>query len=202
MAMPYTHFVPLIMGVGLGFMFDARMRKGPKVLPMLATVNAKGYVLCVVNWLTALVIFATGMLLIWSINVDPESWTQIQSSAFITFYRPLFCAAVVMLIWPVFFGYANAFKEGFGSTIFLVMSRLTYGVYLTYPLVITIVFASAPYSMSGYPLRVDTYTISNFFVPWLAAFICYILVEEPARKLNNLWFSNMKWANKKKFEID
>lgn len=198
--MPYTKFAVVIMGVAFGFMFDARMKVGRKIIPMLETVNWRGWLLCTVNWLVALAIFSIGILMIWQVNVTPSSWSQVESDAFITFYRPLFCLAVVMLIWPTFFGYSEGLKEGFGGTIFLVMSRLTYGVFLTYPLVITALFASTPYSMDGYPLRVNMLTIANFFVPWLTAFICYMTVEEPCRKLLQMFYGEMKWANKKPYE--
>jgi len=199
--MPYTKIAVVVMGCAFGFLFDARQRIGPEISKTLANRGVAGHSVAWANWVLALVILASGIWMEFTINHDADTWTETESLAFITFYRPVFCLACAMSVLPVFFGYGNTLRNFLGSFPMRVLGRLSYGAYLSFPLAQCLFYSMLPDSMVLYMGKTPVIYLTNIVVCFIFSFFTFLLLEEPCRKFNSLLFGQLGWANKEPVKI-
>lgn len=192
--MPYTKFAVVIIGTALGFLFDAKMRKGNSILPVLANKNAKGWLVATLIWVLSIFVLAYSIILEYTINHSAATWSETQSLMFITFWRPMFCIACAGLVLPVFFGFGNTLRMLFGSFPLRVLGRLSYGAYLCFPLSMCFYYSVMPDSAMLYMAKTPILYATNIFSTFIFALFMFLLVEEPCRKAQLFAFGKLGWA--------
>jgi hypothetical protein len=68
-------------------------------------------------------------------NRDPLSWTRTQSALFLTFQRPIFLISLSTLIYLMMLDYGKFMKTILSRHFWTFLAKLSYGVYLLFPLV-------------------------------------------------------------------
>jgi len=182
-------------------MFDARQRKGPESIPVLAKKGIKGHMLAWSIFILSFITMAAGVLLQYSINHDGDSWSETDSIMFVALFRPVFCLACAMLIFPVFFGYFELMRNFLGSFPMRVLGRLSYGAYVCFPLAQCLFYSMLPDSLVLYMDRTPLIYFTDIIACFIFSFITFLLLEEPCRRLVSLLFGHLGWANKEPVKI-
>ena len=127
-----------------------------------------------------------------SANKDPPSWSRMKSALFITLSRPAFLLCLVCLFNLLFLGHGSSIQTFFSRRFWTVLARLTYNVYLVFPIVagqFNSSMSSPLYLTYNEMIWQMLYEIPMSFV--LALFF-YLFVERP---IANLMFGGK--SNKK-----
>jgi hypothetical protein len=76
-------------------------------------------------------------LSIWtlSVNKDPPSWSRLKSALYITLSRPAFLLSLICLFRLLLLGHGKPLKTFFARRFWTVFARLSYNVYLVFPIV-------------------------------------------------------------------
>ena len=68
-------------------------------------------------------------------NKDPTLWSAEKSALFVSLSRPAFLFCLVMLFYLLFLGHANGLKKMMCWRVWTIGSRLSYLIYLVFPIV-------------------------------------------------------------------
>jgi peptidoglycan/LPS O-acetylase OafA/YrhL len=69
-----------------------------------------------------------------SANNDPASWSREKSAIFISLSRPAFLICLICLFYIFWLNHGLAFKRFFSRRLWAMLARLSYGVYLVFPI--------------------------------------------------------------------
>lgn len=118
-----------------------------------------------------------------SVNGDPASWSAHKSALFVALSHNAFLACVVAIFGLMWLGYGAFFKRHFSRVTWRVLSRLSFGVYLAFP-VVAALFNSSMKSALYLTYNEMVYQLifsvaSSFF----AALLLFVLVEAPLKNV-------------------
>lgn len=82
-----------------------------------------------------------------SANQDPPSWSRLKSALFVTLSRPTFLLCIICIMYCLFLNHCLCCKRFIARRFWTVLARLSYGVYLVFP-----IFSAQFSSSMGYPL--------------------------------------------------
>lgn len=114
-----------------------------------------------------------------SANKDPPSWSRLKSASFITFSRPVFLLSIICIFYVLFLDHCLMCKRFVAGRFWTVLARLSYGVYLVFP-----IFSGQFSSSMGAPLYL-TYQemmyqmIFSIVGSFLTAMVIYLIWERP-----------------------
>lgn len=114
-------------------------------------------------------------------QVDPMKWSNFHNAIFICLSRPLFIVALMLLMALLYTSEQALLYRMLSHEVWLPMARLSYAVYLIFPIVSATLLSAMPSSLqlSYYVMfGLLSYCIVSSFA---AAFIIYILLENPIR---------------------
>jgi hypothetical protein len=72
--MPYTKLPPIILGVGLGFMYEAYLGDKKTYLKFMQKKGGRNWTAVVMMWMLAFGIFGMGIWFSYSVNLTPTDW--------------------------------------------------------------------------------------------------------------------------------
>lgn len=119
-------------------------------------------------------------------NQNPVAWSNLQNSLFISLSRPLFVFAVMVLMICMTLDHGLLFKNVMSGDFWVPLSKLSYLVYLIFPIIDATLISSMNQALFLSYLTMFYLLAFNFAFCMIAAFFCHILIEGP---LMNLIFS-------------
>ena len=116
-------------------------------------------------------------------NKNPVAWSNLHNSLFISLSRPAFIGALVLLMVLMALGHGRLLRNFFSMPFWVPFSRLSYLVYLTFPLINATVI-----SQMSQALFLSYYTMFYllafaFAFSMVAGFFIHIFVEAPLMNL-------------------
>ena len=118
-----------------------------------------------------------------SANNDPASWSREKSAIFVSLSRPAFLISLICLFYLLWLNHAPGVKRFFSRRMWAILARLSYGVYLVFPI------TSAQFNSSMEAALYLTYNemffqlIFNMVCAFAAALVAHVLIEAPLRNL-------------------
>ena len=118
-----------------------------------------------------------------SANNDPASWSREKSAIFVSLSRPAFLMALMCLFYLLWLNHASGMKRFFSRRMWAVPARLSYGIYLVFPI------TSAQFNSSMDAALYLTYNemffqlIFNMLCALIAAMVVHVLIEAPLKNL-------------------
>lgn len=82
-----------------------------------------------------------------SANKHPPAWSNLRNSLFISLSRPLFIICLMVFMINILIGRGQGLKAFFASSFWVPLSRLTYLVYLIFPILNAVLISSMPQSL-------------------------------------------------------
>ena len=140
-----------------------------------------------VAYLTAITILGFVTLYPLPANKNPVKWTNLHNSLFISLSRPLFIVAIMILMVCMQLDHCRPVKNFFSLQFWAPLSRLSYLVYLIFPMINATLISSM-----NQALFLSYYTMFyllafNFSFCMVAGFIGHIFVESPLMNLILAW---------------
>ncbi|KAK6965245.1 nose resistant to fluoxetine protein 6 [Biomphalaria glabrata] len=177
-SMPYTR----VAAYGIGMLLAVNMYYNPEQKPMSTPV-------VIILWVTSL---SVGVFLVlinhiqWKMNSD--LWLPWQQSLYEALVRPTWALCVAWVIYACHNGHGGIANSILSWKPFLVLSRLTYAVYLLHPLVILFVIYSRRTTIYLHPAYISmVYNyIGNLSLTYLLAVIFSLTFEVPMLALERL----------------
>lgn len=128
-----------------------------------------------------------GIVSLWTLsaNKDPPSWSRLKSALYVTFSRPVFLLSLICIFNLLFLGHGSAFRTFISRRFWTVLARLSYNVYLVFPIVagqFNSSMASPLYLTYNEMVWQMLYEIPTSFI---VALFFYLFVERP---ISNLMF--------------
>jgi len=133
---PYSKFYTLFLGIGMGLMMNsiAQYRQTGSKSGIWHSLE-KSWVFGIVSWIVSLLVLGFIVFYPLGANKDPMKWSRFHNSIFVSLSRPAFIMAIMMLIICMLLNHGRIMKRALGSSVLTPFSRLSYGVYLIFPLV-------------------------------------------------------------------
>ena len=69
-----------------------------------------------------------------SANKDPPSWSRMKSAIFVTLARPSYLVCIMIIMYCLFLNHCLGCKRFLARRFWSVLARLSYGVYLVFPI--------------------------------------------------------------------
>jgi len=136
-----------------------------------------------VSYLIALVMILFVTLYPLPANMNPMKWSRLHNSLFIALSRPAFLMALMLIMTNMWLGHFALLKSFFGANFWVPLARLSYLVYLVFPIVTASLISSM--SMS---LFLDYYTMFYLLTfamlgNYVFAFFSHLVTEGPLSAL-------------------
>jgi peptidoglycan/LPS O-acetylase OafA/YrhL len=112
-------------------------------------------------------------------NKDPPLWTKLHNSTYIALTRPTFILALMICLTNVMIGHGNMLRNIFSSIIWTPLAKLSYSVYLTFPIINSILISSMSQSLFLSYNTMIYLLISNFLLNFAIALPIYLFIEGP-----------------------
>ena len=116
-------------------------------------------------------------------NRNPVKWSRLHNSLFISLSRPLFIMGLMMLMTCMTLDKGRLLKSFFSLAFWLPLSRLSYLVYLIFPMINATLISSMNQALFLSYLTMMYLLAFNFAFCMIAAFFCHIFVEGPLMNL-------------------
>ena len=135
-------------------------------------------------------------------NKDPPSWSRLKNATFVSLSRVAFSLALICLFYLLFLDYGRALKRFFARRFWAVLSRLSYGVYLVFPIVAGQFVSSMPA-----PLQLDNaemlyYMCYNILASHLVAVFVYVFMERPIDQWRRTFAADRKQSRREGYKTD
>lgn len=138
---PYTKIYAVFLGVGLGFLFDAKSRASELTLQKIEAKSYRNWLIVILMWALGLFMLTYGATRNYHANLIPFIFTHMDNVLYIGLGRPLFCLGLIVLYLPLFFGYGNTMKTFLSSPGLRVISKMGYSCYFIAPVVMLMYMA-------------------------------------------------------------
>ncbi|XP_059144570.1 nose resistant to fluoxetine protein 6-like [Physella acuta] len=176
--MPYTRMSVYAVGLLLGVAITEHKGK-----PLMSLFNAS------IVWVVAIVV---GLFLVfinhtqWRPNSD--HWTNWQQSLYEALVRPTWAVCVAWVVYACCTGLGGVVNSILSWQPFVVLSRLTYAVYLLHPVVITFVVYSrrTPIYLDPLHLSLVYNYLGNVVITYLLAAVFSLTFEIPTMALEKI----------------
>ena len=174
---PYTKIYAVALGVQMGHLFNLCTDE-----TRLHLVK-KNKVFRVGLYLVSLLILSYVTLAPYPAQLQPMAWSNLHNSLFIALSRPLFIIGLMILMVLLFTSERNLLMRAFSHEFWTPLARLSYAVYLVFPIMSSILLSQITSS-----LVLSYYTMFQlicycFLSSYLVAFLIYLTMESPIKHL-------------------
>lgn len=170
---PYTKIYVVFLGILMALQLEKFKDKD-----QLVTLRKNKWLrFCL--YLTTVTLFGYVTLSPFPAQVNPVKWTNLHNSFFIALSRPLFIMTLMLLMALMLTSKDGWLVRMFSSKIWCPLAKLSYLVYLVFPIVSAVMLSSLPASLmlSYYTMfYLMAYCITSSF---LAALLVYLFIESP-----------------------
>lgn len=173
---PYCRVGAYAVGMGLGyFLFSTQRQIYFRKLPLL------------LGWAVAVSLIGTFVYVTHTdFRVGGTPWTTLQTALYEAFSRPVFSLGLAWIIFTCSVGQGGFVNRFLSWNAFVPLCRITYGVYLLHPVLITVVLNSSRYLFYLHFGSLIYMFVSNLIISYCLAFFLITLVECPFTKLDLL----------------
>ena len=179
---PYTKLYAVFLGIQMAFIYKHVDQTNPLSLTsfMSLKTNTK---LRVFLWLLTVTVLGYVSLAPYPAQVSPMKWSNFHNALFITLTRPMFIMALMLLMVLLFTSEKCWLYRMLSHPVWLPMGRLTYAVYLIFPVVSSTLLSAMPMS-----LQLSYYVMFGlisycFISSYTAALFINLMLENPIRVL-------------------
>ncbi|XP_055322371.1 O-acyltransferase like protein-like [Sitodiplosis mosellana] len=165
---PWTRVLPYLIGVAAGYVMytlKGEMPLGEKTIKMVWTVTITIAILAHVSTLNRNVSYVTAALLI-------------------TFIRVLYPVSVSWMILASHTGYGGLFAKILNFPVFVHINKLSYGIYLLNPAVISVLYGWQDHSTHVDPVSMTVMTTGIKVIVYLSAIVFSLMFEIPFTNLS------------------
>ena len=132
-------------------------------------------------WLLTVTVLGYVSLAPYPAQVSPMKWSNFHNALFIMLTRPMFIMALMLLMVLLFTSEKCWLYRMLSHSVWLPMGRLTYAVYLIFPIVSSTLLSAMPMS-----LQLSYYVMFGlisycFISSYIAALIINLMLENPIR---------------------
>lgn len=181
---PYTKFHAVFLGIGMALIYlDIQRWKAAPTQASLWKTLSKSTAFAWISYIIA--IAAIGFVTLYPLpaNKNPVAWSNLHNSLFISLSRPAFIMGLMLLMVLMILNHGRMCRSFFSMSFWVPLSRLSYLVYLIFPLINATLISSM-----GQALFLSYYTMFyllafSFSFCQIAAFFCHVLFEGPLMSL-------------------
>lgn len=116
-------------------------------------------------------------------NKHPTKWSNLRNSLFISLSRPIFIMCLMVMMTNILLGHGKLLGRFFGSSLWVSFSKLSYTVYLIFPILNAVLISSMSQSLFLSYTEMIYLLVANFVFNFGAAFMVNILVQAPIQKV-------------------
>ena len=116
-------------------------------------------------------------------NKNPVKWSNLHNSLFIALSRPFFLLGIMLLMTCMALDKGRMLKNIFSASPWVPLSKLSYLVYLIFPIIDATLISSMNQALFLSYLTMFYLLAFNFSFCIIAGFICHIFVEGPLMNL-------------------
>ena len=116
-------------------------------------------------------------------NKYPLLWSNLRNSLFISLSRPLFIISLMVCMTNILLGHGKLLGKFFGSSFWVPFAKVSYVVYLIFPIMNAILISSMSQSLFLSYYEMFYLLVANFIFNFAAGMIFNILIEAPIQKV-------------------
>lgn len=116
-------------------------------------------------------------------NKNPVKWTNLQNSLFISLSRPAFILGLMIAMLAMILDHGRLLKGFFSLPFWVPLSRLSYLVYLIFPIIDSVLISSMNQALFLSYMTMFYLIAFNYAFCMIAGFFCHILFEGPLMSL-------------------
>lgn len=182
---PYCHSYPFILGFWLGYKLASGQLK--KISPKQVRLG----------WCLAVVGLASCSYCTYPWVIDLIGYTRLVSSAYFFTSAIIWTSCFAWIICACHLGYGGWLNNFFSNSIFIVLGKASYIVYLSHMLVLFLFFGNQQILIEPSQTLMIYVIIGNVFVSLLFGSFLYIFYESPCLNLHRRIMKSLKTNNKK-----
>lgn len=153
---PYTKISSVFLGIGMALVFgEIKTNESSRLLKLGKCYVASSF--AVAFLVICYVVFSP-----LSANSDPPAWSRLRNALFISLSRPAFILCLMVCMTNVFLGHGKTLRAFFASAVWVPMARLSYLVYLLFPILNMIIVSSIQQSLFISYNSVGSLLIGNY----------------------------------------
>jgi len=112
---------------------------------------------------------------------DSYSWSIMDNMVYYGLSRPIYVLGCFMVLFAFFSGKLEIARKGFGNTYWIALGRLTYGVYLISPIVLTVLYAGTQRGLYTTSEALKYYGVGQILLSFVLSFLMFVFVEYPLK---------------------
>ncbi len=110
---------------------------------------------------------------------NPNAWGIIKSNLYITFGKIGFVIGLGFLLASCIISPDNLLRRFLSNKLFMVLSKLSYSIYLTHPFILSWFIYTSPNTLSFSTGNLLLYTIKDLIWIFLFSLMFYLIIECP-----------------------
>jgi peptidoglycan/LPS O-acetylase OafA/YrhL len=201
---PYTKIYAVSLGVATGLMYHsiAAYKRGGRPEWSIWYRLENSCIFGLFSWTVALC--SLGFVTFYPLDANkyPTKWSNLKNSLFISLSRPVFIASLMILMVAMWLNHGKRLKRILGCDLLLPYAKLSYAVYLVFPLVCSILCSSMEQSLFlSYPIMFY-FLAYNMLMCFFIAFLLYLFIEAPLAAVINKFTENPDLNRKQSYMTD
>ena len=182
---PYTKFHAVFLGIGMALMYQSiqRWKSGPRDASSIWKTLANSTIFAWFSYIVAFTLIGYVTLSPLPANKNPVKWSNLQNSLFISLSRPAFIFGLMIAMVAMILDHGRLLKGFFSLPMWVPMSRLSYIVYLIFPIIDSVLISSMNQALFLSYMTMFYLIAFNYAFCMIAGFFCHILFEGPLTSL-------------------
>ena len=201
---PYTKFPAVVLGASMGVFYlnwwkyqksDVRTRSEKFII--LNCIH-KSKCLWILLYIYSIITMIAVVALPFFANLNGYAWAMVSNAIFFAVSRFFYITSIMAIIIAILIGRGKILKSLLSIYFFTPLSKLTFVVYLIFPLIIGAGYFDTSGDISASFTKAIMSMISNTILCYLFAFFLYLIWQKPIANLWNLIYFYWIKDNKSK----
>ena len=182
---PYSKLHAVFLGIGMALMYKSiqRWKQRQQDDESLWSKLSKSSLFAWIAYILSLTMLGFVCLYPLPANEHPVKWSQLHNSLFVSLSRPAFIMSIMTLIVCMSLNHGRILKNFLSSAFWVPLSRLSYLVYLIFPVVNATLISSMNQSLYLTYMTMFALVFFSYTFTILIAFLGHIFVEGPLMNL-------------------
>ena len=185
---PYTKFHAVFLGIGMALIYQEiwKSKQQPDSNSVWKKLG-KSNLFAWLSYIVALTLIGFVTLYPLPANKNPVKWSNLHNSLFISLSRPFFLIGIMLLMTCMALDKGRMLKNVFSASLWVPLSKLSYLVYLIFPIIDATLISSMNSALFLSYLTMFYLLAFNFAFCIIAGFFCHIFIEGPLMNLIFFW---------------
>jgi peptidoglycan/LPS O-acetylase OafA/YrhL len=185
---PYTKIYAIFLGIGMALIYDSIQIYKVNLANNIEFKSswkwlAHNKCLILFSYLIGLTAIGYTTLAPLPANTAPMKWTHLQNTLFITFSRPLFLIGIMLIMTNLVLENGRLLRNALSASFWVPLSRLSYVIYLIFPVINACVISSLPQSLFLSYITMFYLLAFNFVFCIIVGFVLNLFLEAPLYNL-------------------